>query len=307
MSLSLSNLRVSAVFVVATGVAALNGGCGKDKPGADGGGGAGGGGDAAVGPARVSIAGTAAPHPLNGALGASEDFSLLKVAIVNPSAVLVDPTAPPLASMTVDTSTGNCDATAGCAFKFTSVDISDVTLGLVGTLEDLRTGDARLWVKTGTGMGTAAFVTEEKRTRAPITGRPAFAVSRKLEEKLAAYVGAVLGTPLVKGQLEARGFLIGHVVGKLSEGPQPAGVAGAKVMATGNFEVIYPTATFDPTAGKGTVTSATGIFLMVPKAAESVVTSWTVVPPAGDSRTWEMHLAGSNPGNAFIIIMPANE
>jgi len=44
----------------------------------------------------------------------------------------------------------------------------------------------------------------------------------------------------------------------------------------------------------------------VPKAAAPIVTMWDVVPPAGDTRTWAPHLAGANPANAFVIIMPAN-
>ena len=79
-------------------------------------------------------------------------------------------------------------------------------------------------------------------------------------------------------------------------------------MATGAFDVIYPNADF---TGKGTATSASGIFVMVPRLVSGkvvpVVTNWTVIPPTGDARTWEPHIAGSNPGNAFIIIMPANE
>jgi hypothetical protein len=86
------------------------------------------------------------------------------------------------------------------------------------------------------------------------------------------------------------------------------GVAGATVVPAGTaaatFDLIYPNADF---TGKGPATSASGIFLVVPKQAGAIVTSWDVVPPKGDTRTWPMHLAGTNPGNAFIIIMPANE
>ena len=51
---------------------------------------------------------------------------------------------------------------------------------------------------------------------------------------------------------------------------------------------------------------------MVPRPMDggafgAVVTMWDVVPPTGDTRTWAAHLAGSNPSNAFVIIMPANE
>jgi hypothetical protein len=238
------------------------------------------------------------------------DFSMLKVAIVDPTAVITNPNAAPLASTTLDTSAANCSA-GSCAFSLTGVDITNQTLGLVGTLEDKRTGDARLWVKTGTGMGTKAFVDAAKAAKTAITGRRAFIVSRKLEAKLVTFVNGALGMTLAAGDLEARGFLIGHVLDKLSTATTPAGpagVAGATVMAQGAFDVIYPNATF---TGKGTATSTTGIFLMVPKlvngAAQAVVTNWTVIPPAGDTRGWESHLAGTNPGNAFVIIMPANE
>jgi hypothetical protein len=230
------------------------------------------------------------------------DFSMLKVAIVDPTAVITNPNATPLASTTLDTSAANCTS-AGCAFSLTGVDITNQTLGLVGTLEDKRTGDARLWVKTGTGMGTKAFVDAAKAAKAPIMDRRAFIVSRKLEAKLVTFVNGALGTTLAAGDLEARGFLIGHVLDKLSTATTPA------VMAQGtNLDVIYPNATF---TGKGTVTSASGIFLMVPKlvngVAQPVVTSWMVNPPAGDTRAWEPHLAGTNPGNAYVLIMPANE
>jgi hypothetical protein len=293
-------------WVVAGLVTLAMAACGQNKPMSGPGGGAAGAGGAGGGPAFVTISGTAMPHPLNAMLAAGDDFSMLKVAIVNPSAVLVDPTALPLGSMTLDTTAGNCAGITGCAWSLSAVDITNLSLGLVGTLEDLRTDSTRAWVKTGTGMGTGAFLTEEKKTRAPITMRRAFVVSRKLEAKLAAFVGTALGTTLNTGELETRGFLIGHVVGKLSEAPEPAGVAGATVMpvAPGPFDVIYPNATFSAT---GDATAASGIFLVVPKTAAPFVASWTVVPPAGETRTWDAFLAGSNPDNAFIIILPANE
>jgi hypothetical protein len=262
--------------------------------------------DAAAGDAASDAATTEAGTPT----ATNADFSMLKVAIVDPTAVITNPNASPLASTTLDTSAANCGA-AGCAFSLTGVDITNQTLGLVGTLEDKRTGDARLWVKTGTGMGTKAFVDAAKATKTAIMDRRAFIVSRKLEAKLVTFVNGALGTTLAAGDLEARGFLIGHVLDKLSTATTPAGpagVAGATVMAQGAFDVIYPNATF---TGKGTATAASGIFLMVPRlvngAAQAVVTNWTVIPPAGDTRGWEAHLAGTNPGNAFVIIMPANE
>ncbi|HEY2731040.1 MAG TPA: hypothetical protein VGK52_13945 [Polyangia bacterium] len=313
----------STAILVATFLPALAlaGACGKLKPqdatGAAGGTGTGGTAGAAPtgaagsnGTVHVSISGTAAPHPLNQALlMKNEDFSMLKIAIVNPTEVILNPDATPLGSMALDTSAANCDATTGCKWTLAGVDITNLSIGLVGTLEDTRTGTARLWVKTGTGMGTAADLAAVRAAPAPIVDRRAFAVSRELEAALGQFVGQVLKITLAPGDLETRGFLIGHVVGKLSEGPMPAGVAGATVSAMGNFDVIYPNATF---SGAGTATAATGIFLMVPRptdagAFEPVVTMWDVVPPAADTRTWASHIAGSNPSNAFVIIMPANE
>jgi hypothetical protein len=282
-------------------VVALAGACGKLKPADATDTGAAGNGDV-----HVTISGTAAPHPLNKALlKEDEDFSMLKVAIIDPSAVIADPTTPPLGSMTLDMSTGNCDMTAGCSWRLEGVDITNLTLGLVGTLEDTRTGDARVWVKTGTGMGTATDLAAVRMAPDPIIDRRAFAVSRKLTGVLAAFVSQVQGgTALTGDDLEARGFLIGHIVGKVVGAAVPDGVEGATVAATGSFDVIYPTADF---SGAGAKTAKDGIFLMVPKTAAPVVTMWDVVPPAGDTRTWEMHLAGANPGNAFVIIMPAND
>jgi hypothetical protein len=310
--------RLAPLVTALVLVAALSSACGKVKPddasgaaGSTGGSGGGAGSFTTTGASgtngsvHVSISGVASPHPLEKMLGEVDDFSLLKVAIVDPSATIVDATTPPLGSMALDTSAGNCDATGGaCKWTLPGVDITNLSLGLVGTLEDTRTGTARLWVKTGTGMGTAAQLAAVRALPAPITDRQAFAVSRKLEAVIGKFVGTALMTTFAPGDLETRGFLIGHVVGKLSEGPVPAGVAGAKVVATGSFDVLYPNADF---TAAGTTTAAQGIFIAVPKTAGPMVAMWDVVPPAGDARTWAKYLAGANPNNAFVIIIPADE
>jgi hypothetical protein len=286
---------------IATLLAALvcAGACGKVKqPSPSGAGGAGG-----ASPILVTVSGAAAPHPLDAALGADADFSQLRVSIVDPSEVILDPSAK-LGSMVLDTSMSNCDQAVGCQWTLSGIDISKQNLGLVGMLEDLRVGDARLWVKTGTGMGTAMDLEAVRAAPAPITGRRAFVVSRALEAKLAAFVSAALNETFAAGDLETRGFLIGHVVDKLSSAPTPAGVAGATVSATGQLKIIYPDATF---TAAGTATSESGIFLMVPLEAKTVITMFDVVMPPGDRRTWTPHLAGSNPNNAFVIILPADE
>jgi hypothetical protein len=313
MSAPSTSLLLSALLSVSL----VTGACGKLKPAAGtdasgtagAGGGAGGtGGSGGSGDVFVTVSGTAAPHPLNAALGATADFSMLKVSIVDPVAVIADPNATPLGSMTLGTASDNCSATLGCSFTIANVDISNQTLGLVGTLEDTRTGAAREWVKTGTGMGTAEFVASVKAAPAAITNRRAFIVSRALEGKLVTFVNTVLGTTKVAGDLETSGFLIGHVVGVVpADGSTPAGVSGATVVSSGtsatDFDLIYPNDTF---TGQGTATASQGLFLVVPKAAKSFVATWTVMKPPGDTRSWDSHLAGTNPNNAFIIIMNAN-
>jgi hypothetical protein len=304
---------LASVFTV---LLASTGACGRLKPanadvdGAAGSSAAGTSGAAGAGGSLLlTVSGTAAPHPLNKLLlGEDEPFSMLQVSIVDPSAVIIDPNAPPLGSMTLDTTTaGNCDPTLGCMWSITGVDLSNPNLlGLVGEIQDLRTGDggsARVWVTTGTGMGSMADLAAVRAAPAPITGRRAFAVSYKLEAKLGAFLGPALNTTFNPGDLAARGFLIGHVTGTLpTDGSMPAPVAGATVTTptTSGFDVVYPNADF---SGKGTSTSSSGIFLMVPRTAGAVVTSWQVVPPMGDTRTWPPYLAGSNPNNAFIIIL----
>jgi hypothetical protein len=309
---------------------ALTGACGKLKPadtsgaagetGAAGANGAAGSGAAgsmqttgtggSTGNVLVTISGTAAPEPLDMALvGQAEDFTMLKVSIVDPSAVILNPKAAPLGSMTLDTSMGNCTATTGCKWMLSGVNITNPNLlGFVGTLEDLRTGDARIWVKTGTGMGSMADVAAARAASpAPVTDRHAFVVSRALEAKLGAFVGAALGTTFAPGDLEVRGFLIGHILDKASSAPVPAGVAGARVTTPASatampFDIIYPNDTF---TAAGTATASSGIFIVVPKTAMTVVAMWSVVGPDG-TRTWTPQVAGTNPMNAYIALMPAD-
>jgi len=268
-----------------------------------------GGGDAAdAGPALVTVSGTAAPHPLTKALDPTNDFTMINVAVVDPAIVIANPTAAPLQGGPLDTSAGNCMGANGCLWSFDNVNISSISLGLVGILDDARTS-GRLWVKTGTGAGSAATINMFKMTRAPITNVPLFAVSTATEAKLAMFAAGVLttDTTLMPGALTARGFMIGTVVSKLSEGAKP--IAGATV-TTGDTRVniIYPNADF---SGVGQSTAAPhGSFLVVPKPVATqtaIVATWTVTPPSGDTRTWPMLTAGSTPGTAFVILFAANE
>jgi hypothetical protein len=327
---------------VLAGLIALTGACGSSSKsggtggtgGADGGGGTDGATDGAAA-INVTVSGTASPHPLTLMLDPTADFSMLKVSVVDPQVEIAG--GPALQSGNLDTSPGNCgmasdagagdggatdaaaDAAAGagsgCAWSLSPVNIAGIQLGLVGKLEDLRTTNP-IWVKTGTGAGTAAFINMEKVSKAPITGRQLFAVSVGTQTALATFVSTVLtqtdaGAALTGTEMQARGYLIGHIVGKLSEGAPP--VAGATVAlpsgsaAAGQMDIIYPNATF---TGAGTSTAPHGIFLAVPKASgtpTAIVAGWTVTPPTGSTLTWQTYLAGTQPGAAFVLLFLADE
>jgi hypothetical protein len=269
--------------------------------GGGGGGGAGGGGGMAAA-TKVTVTGVAAPHPLTMPLMATADFSNMAIAIVDPVVFLAKMTT--LAQGPLDTTAGNCQMGA-CAWSLMNVDVSNLVLGLVAIVDDLRPAGMKQWVRTGTGIGTPDEVTAMTKN-GTLGDRRAFAVSKMLEAKLAAFVSAVSGTMLSAADLEARGFMIGTVVGKLSDGAKP--VAGAKVtpMAADKVDVYYPNDTF---MGKQDTTGATGTVIVVPKAAmpAPVVTTWPVTPPSGDPRAWPLHSAGTQPGAAFILIFAAKE
>jgi hypothetical protein len=93
------------------------------------------------------------------------------------------------------------------------------------------------------------------------------------------------------------------ILGKQSAGATP--VAGASITAMSPaLDVYYPNDTF---AGPGAATATHGIFIAVPKTASPVVTIWTVNKPAGDAREWDMPTAGTNPGNAYVLLAVAKE
>ena len=255
--------------------------------------------------AKVTVSGVAAPHPLTAPLGMNPatDFSQLRVDVVDPVTVIADPNAAPLKGGPLDTTAGNC--TAGCAWSFDDVDISGISLGLVGIVDDLRT-TGRLWVKTGTGAGASDFINMIKVSRAPITGVRLFAVSKATEVKLAAFAAAFIpDAAIVAGSLETRGFMLGSIVTKLSEGATP--VAGATITTSDTrTTILYPSADF---SSNGTSTATHGTFLVVPKATTtgSVVATWTVGKPAGDTHTWVPLTAGTSPGSAFVLLFAATE
>src|SRR5215471_15317813 len=193
---------------VLTGLLALTGACGNTKggggTGGTGGGGGSDGGTDTLAEINVSVSGIASPHPLTLMLDPTASFTMVTVSIVDPAVELAG--GPALASAPLDTTAcvapsdgGAADGgdaaagggAAGCPWIFPSVNIAGITLGLVGKIEDQRTTNP-IWVKTGTGAGTGTFIGMEKTSKAPITGRQLFAVSKMTQAGLAVLVSGVL-------------------------------------------------------------------------------------------------------------------
>jgi len=324
----MTKLRVALL----TGLLALTGACGNTKGGGgtggtDGGAGGSAGSTDALAEINVAVSGIASPHPLTLMLDPTASFTMVTVSIVDPAVELGG--GPALASAPLDTSAcvgpgdggagdgGPSDAAAagaaGCPFSFPSVNIAGITLGLVGKIEDMRTTNP-IWVKTGTGAGTAAFINMEKTSRAPITGRQLFALSKTTQSALAQLVSGVLGATdagaaVTGDQMQARGYMIGHVVGKLSEGAPPVAGATVTVPSTvqNQIDIIYPNATF---SGAGTSTASHGIILAVPKQVATpapIIAAWTVHGPSGSPLTWQIYTSGTQPGAAFVLLFLADE
>lgn len=262
-----------------------------------------------LGPLLAAVSGTAAAHPITPTLGMNPpgDFTQLVVALADPMTMIINSAAPPLAGGSLDTSASNCAPTGSCAWAFAEVDLRNLSLGLVGLIDDGRATN-RIWLKTGNAVASTALVNAARMNRQPITDRRLFAVSRSTEAGLAQLMAATLGdAAIVAGSLASRGFVLGTIVGKASQGSAP--VAGATVSVapteTG-FNIVYPNASF---TGVGTVTAAHGTFLAVPKLASApvILTMWTVTAPIGDTRVWPSVTAGSTPGIASVMLMTANE
>ena len=311
---------VLGVAMLATACSSSSGTKTDGGTGGSGGSGGSGGGDGSAG-VKITVSGAAVVHPLSALTAPTGPLTLVgstvAVAAIDPARATASGPPAPLSAMTLDTSATNCMAggtTGACAFSLPMVDISGLSLGLVGEVVDMSTGDGgagKQWVTTGTGIASLATVTQHKNDMTPLTGTQLFAVSEALEGKLVDFVNGVNGnTALMHGDLEKRGFMIGTVVGRLSQGATP--VAGATVSigtAASQMDIIYPNDTF---TGPGTSTNSSGLFLGIPKGATMVVASFTVTGPAGGGDggaglTWAGGLAGSNPNSAFIIIFAADE
>ena len=158
--------------------------------------------------------------------------------------------------------------------------LDDINLGLVVGVLDQRTTDKE-WYPTYTGAASKATVDEHYVSKAPITNVPAFALAADALDGIAALTG------VSRADLEARGFVIGTVLGKESEasaatGNAPPPVEGAVITGTATtaMTIVYPNADFtglQATPG----TAAHGTFIAVPPSAASVVTAWSVQPPSG--------------------------
>ncbi len=255
-------------------------------------------GDQVVQDFHVAVSGVALSHPLNDVVatstGNAPDFSDLNIGVVNPSTILAAPSAPPLVEGVLENF--NC-AAAGVDWCFDAVDLDGISLGLVSWVKDRRAVPE--WINTGTGFANAAEVEEHRQTKAPVDNGFAFGITKETEAHLATLVN------MNPGDLLARGFFIGMIVGNEADSFSPVAGATLSIPSSEGFDIYYPNA--DLTTITGAETSTNGIVLAVPRAEGNLVMRWSVVPPMGDGRTWGDHIAGTNPNFGFVLRFPANE
>jgi len=259
---------------------------------------------------NIKVSGVALSHPLNAAVAAMaggtapamKDSTSVAVAVVDPIKTMMNPAYPPLAAGALTTAEANCPAAAGggCMWNFDTVNIKDATLGLVVMLRD--SSATPKWITTATGIAGASTVTALKANPTPgIAGAKTFAVSVATEAALVGFVNALRSTTDAAGSLVAKGFMIGSVLDATQNPVADATVASSSA----DFDIYYPTpdmTTNPPTVTNGTKTSATGMFLVVPKVGKTGGTSTLTVTPA-TGNPYPGTMAGTNAGSAFILFL----
>lgn len=251
----------------------------------------------------VTISGNLVSHPLN---GSSVDFTELQILVANPATLILSPDSPPLAKGAL--SAAECSATL-CSWSLLNVDITDATSGLLAGVVDSRATPA--WFPTYTGIASARTVVASQVAAAPITDTVASALTVEAVQTIA----SVTGVPLA--DLQTRGFLMGTIVGKLSEATTasnniPPPIAGATVTTDAGpseVSIFYLNADY---TGLGDSTSSNGTFIAVPTKTSvgtaTLVTNFAVTGPSSDaSHAWTgKSLAGMAAQKALIVAFPAD-
>lgn len=204
----------------------------------------------------IRVSGKVLVHPLSLAIEPGANLSAARITLKDPILTLVGKDAELLHG---DCRIASVPLTPGPApteadFAFPPVDASRLSVGLIGSVDDLDPKDDRL-LRASSGLAAG---TPDK----DLGGAIAFALTRKTEAMLAPLVKDPSGAPLKPGELYARGFILGQFLS--AKGEPIAGVEVVNLEGKRVPGVIYPDdALFDVTP---TGTTAKHGAFVVPEA-----------------------------------------
>lgn len=234
------------------------------------------------------------------------DFSQLKVAVVDPGALIANPDAAPLAVADVDAT--QCVGANLCPFFVAHVPISGTHgAGLALQVIDQRASGSQVWPPLYSGIAQDSTVDAAVRSQTDIGGCMAVVATRAGFGKLAA------GTGQNADALIARGAMAGLVLGRASDATMesqgvPPPIAGVKLTAAEDRDVtiVYPN---DDLSASASATGSLGLFLMTANKPQVVLTSLSLVAAPGDARTWKSVVdqsVGSMPNHLVFLVFQAD-
>lgn len=201
----------------------------------------------------IRVSGKVLLHPLSLAIEPGAGLPPARITLKDPILTLVGKDAELLHG---DCRIASVPLTAGAVpteagFAFEPVDASRVTVGLIGSVDDLDQKDDRL-LRASSGLAAGTLDKD-------LGGAVAFALTGKTEATLARLVKDPSGAQLKPGELYARGFILGQFLGAQGEpieGVEVVNHEGKKVPG-----VIYPDATLSDVSTTGT-TARHGAFVL---------------------------------------------
>ena len=252
---------------------------------------------------RVSVEGTLQLLPFE----TGADFSQLKVAVVDPGALILNADAPPLGEAALDaTQCAEANATT-CPFLVPNVLVSGTdNLGLALQIIDQRASGSQVWPPLYTGIALADTVATALEGKTDIGGCTAAVLSVAAFAKLATAVGQSAD------DLIARGSMLGVVLGRASEAtmasqgvpPPQAGVTASSPDT--HLSVWYPNADL---TGSQSTTAASGVLLMASNRSNTEVTSLKLTAASNDTHTYtavEAQSVGSTPKHILFLEFQAD-
>lgn len=204
----------------------------------------------------IRVSGKVLVHPLSLAMEPGANLYATRITLKDPILALVGKDAElrhgdcRIASVPLSPGAAPTEAD----FAFEPVDASRVTVGLIGSVDDLDPKDDR-FLRASSGLAAGTLDKD-------LGGAVAFALTRKTEAVLAQLVKDPSGAPLQPGELYARGFILGQFLS--AQGDPIAGVEVVNLEGKKVPGVIYPDDGLSGVTPSGT-TAKHGAFV-VPEA-----------------------------------------